>query len=167
VLDDSGARVILTLDHLRPELPASKAAILSLNSFGRERCATRPRLRGTPANLAYLAERVQPRLSGVMRNMHGPTETTIWSSTSVVRAGEPITIGRPLANTTIHIVDRHLQALPIGAGVTVDAPSRSHGLTSQEAPSNHAVRQSQDRAEMRRQAAQRMASLRMQSARSR
>jgi natural product biosynthesis luciferase-like monooxygenase protein len=61
-----------------------------------------------------LVDRIQPRLNGVLRNMYGPTETTIWSTTSVVEASTPITIGRPIANTTVHIVDRRLRPLPIG-----------------------------------------------------
>jgi natural product biosynthesis luciferase-like monooxygenase protein len=61
-----------------------------------------------------LVDRVLPHLQGVLRNMYGPTETTIWSSTSVVESSSPITIGRPITNTSIHIVDRRLRPLPIG-----------------------------------------------------
>jgi non-ribosomal peptide synthetase component F len=47
--------------------------------------------------------------------MYGPTETTIWSTVSpIVTAGEPITIGRPIANTDVFIVDALLQQNPIG-----------------------------------------------------
>ena len=47
--------------------------------------------------------------------MYGPTETTIWSTVSPIdAAGEPITIGRPIANTQVYIVDRHSQQNPIG-----------------------------------------------------
>jgi len=59
-------------------------------------------------------DRLQLRLKGVLRNMYGPTETTIWSTTSVVVAGAPISIGGPIANTRVHIVDRQLRRLPIG-----------------------------------------------------
>jgi amino acid adenylation domain-containing protein len=47
-------------------------------------------------------------------NMYGPTETTIWSTTCRLRVGEPVTIGRPIANTTLYILDSRLQPLPIG-----------------------------------------------------
>jgi thioesterase domain-containing protein/acyl carrier protein len=47
-------------------------------------------------------------------NMYGPTETTIWSAISPVRAGEPLTIGRPIANTTFYILDDALQPTPVG-----------------------------------------------------
>jgi acyl carrier protein len=47
--------------------------------------------------------------------MYGPTETTIWSATySVMNGGGTIPIGRPIANTQIHIVDRNLNPVPIG-----------------------------------------------------
>jgi amino acid adenylation domain-containing protein len=45
-------------------------------------------------------------------NMYGPTETTVWSSVSQVNRAGPITIGRPIANTRLYILDRNLQPLP-------------------------------------------------------
>ena len=62
-----------------------------------------------PANLV---ERLH--VPGTMLNMYGPTETTIWSTTSAVAPGERITIGKPVANTSIHIADRRQRALPVG-----------------------------------------------------
>ena len=48
-------------------------------------------------------------------NMFGPTETTIWSSIDRVESGdEDITIGRPIANTEMYILDSHLQPVPVG-----------------------------------------------------
>lgn len=53
---------------------------------------------------------------GELHNMYGPTETTIWSTTCrMMKADKNVSIGRPIANTQCHIVDRHLQPLPIGA----------------------------------------------------
>ena len=44
---------------------------------------------------------------GMLWNMYGPTETTIWSSTGPVEPGRhPISIGRPIANTRFHLLDR-------------------------------------------------------------
>src|SRR6185295_3903711 len=49
-------------------------------------------------------------------NMYGPTETTIWSSLAEVKAGtEPVTIGLPIDNTEIHLLDGFLQPVPAGA----------------------------------------------------
>ncbi len=48
-------------------------------------------------------------------NMYGPTETTIWSTTCKVRPGsEPVSIGRPIANTQVYVLDAHQQIVPIG-----------------------------------------------------
>jgi amino acid adenylation domain-containing protein len=48
-------------------------------------------------------------------NMYGPTETTIWSALwKVERGSGPITIGGPIANTEIYIVDANLNPVPIG-----------------------------------------------------
>ena len=47
-------------------------------------------------------------------NMYGPTETTIWSTVEEVVPGERITVGRPIANTQIHVVDERLRVVPIG-----------------------------------------------------
>ena len=56
-------------------------------------------------------------VSGEILNMYGPTETTVWSTTSKVSKGTDgrITIGRPIANTQIYIVDQLLRPRPIGA----------------------------------------------------
>ena len=61
-----------------------------------------------------LADDLRSRV-GVLWNMYGPTETTIWSSLTKVEAGpEPICIGRPIDNTDIHILDRHGEPVPVG-----------------------------------------------------
>lgn len=48
-------------------------------------------------------------------NMYGPTETTIWSSIAKVEIGAgPVSVGRPIDNTDIHILDRHREPVPAG-----------------------------------------------------
>jgi amino acid adenylation domain-containing protein len=48
-------------------------------------------------------------------NMYGPTETTIWSAASPVRAGpEVVTIGGPIANTEFYVLDKNGRPVPIG-----------------------------------------------------
>ena len=62
-----------------------------------------------------LLERLRTSYRGDIHNMYGPTETCIWSTTSSVGgADDPITIGRPVANTTVYVVDRSLRPLPVG-----------------------------------------------------
>jgi amino acid adenylation domain-containing protein len=48
-------------------------------------------------------------------NLYGPTETTVWSSAWRVEAGEaPISIGSPLANTRLYVLDKWLRVVPVG-----------------------------------------------------
>ncbi len=52
----------------------------------------------------------------VLWNVYGPTETTVWSSAAIIENdGQPITIGRPIANTTFYVLDTHMKPLPLGA----------------------------------------------------
>ncbi|MDM0105327.1 amino acid adenylation domain-containing protein [Variovorax sp. J22R24] len=69
---------------------------------------------GLPAHLAHsLLERC-----GELWNMYGPTETTIWSTLWRVEptrfAKRGVSIGQPIANTTVWIVDSRNQRCPIG-----------------------------------------------------
>jgi amino acid adenylation domain-containing protein len=41
-------------------------------------------------------------------NMYGPTETTVWSTVKLIRNDTDITIGRPIDNTQIYILDEKL-----------------------------------------------------------
>ncbi|MDJ0508497.1 MAG: amino acid adenylation domain-containing protein, partial [Crocosphaera sp.] len=48
-------------------------------------------------------------------NVYGPTETTIWSlSNCISNEREKITIGYPISNTEVYVLDTHLQPVPIG-----------------------------------------------------
>lgn len=48
-------------------------------------------------------------------NAYGPTEATVWSTVAEISTmSEKPPIGRPIANTKIYILDKHLQPLPIG-----------------------------------------------------
>ncbi|MGW7157950.1 amino acid adenylation domain-containing protein [Paenibacillus taichungensis] len=48
-------------------------------------------------------------------NMYGPTETTIWSTTKELHDPDSITIGNPIANTEVYIVDEQGAMLPHGS----------------------------------------------------
>lgn len=48
-------------------------------------------------------------------NVYGPTETTVWSTLERVQRDQAtIAIGRPIDNTEVYIVDKHLQLVPAG-----------------------------------------------------
>jgi len=57
------------------------------------------------------------QLGAELWNMYGPTETTIWSSVKkIVRGDAPVTIGKPIANTSIYMMDGSGQ--PVSTGLT-------------------------------------------------
>lgn len=60
-----------------------------------------------------LAAELLPRCNSLW-NMYGPTETTIWSCLSRVEPGSAISLGRPIANTQVYIVDEHGKLCPVG-----------------------------------------------------
>jgi amino acid adenylation domain-containing protein len=48
-------------------------------------------------------------------NAYGPTEATVWSTVAEIKSvSEKPFIGRPIANTEIYILDKHLQPVPVG-----------------------------------------------------
>ena len=47
-------------------------------------------------------------------NMYGPTETTVWSSGWEIEAGTAPSIGAPLWNTTLYVLDDRLRPVPPG-----------------------------------------------------
>ena len=62
-----------------------------------------------------LARSLAGTVGGKVMNMYGPTETTIWSSTEIIDpSDEAVSLGRPIANTDLFVVDRALQAVPVG-----------------------------------------------------
>ncbi|MEG2029038.1 MAG: amino acid adenylation domain-containing protein [Janthinobacterium sp.] len=61
-----------------------------------------------------LADGLLPRVAQLW-NLYGPTETTIYSTGEQVLPGEGlVTIGKPVSNTRVYLVDRHLQPVPVG-----------------------------------------------------
>jgi amino acid adenylation domain-containing protein len=59
-----------------------------------------------PPTLAHTLAATSPRVV----NLYGPTETTIWSTREWVRpAIDPATIGHPIRNTQVHVLDDRLR----------------------------------------------------------
>jgi amino acid adenylation domain-containing protein len=79
--------------------------------------AALPRLRVlTAAGEPCPAEAVQRWAPGrAFFNLYGPTETTIWATAARCEPGERIpSIGRPIANTRVYILDSRLAPVPVG-----------------------------------------------------
>jgi amino acid adenylation domain-containing protein len=48
-------------------------------------------------------------------NLYGPTEATIYATASrLAGVGEPVSIGRPIANTQAYLLDRNFNPVPVG-----------------------------------------------------
>lgn len=61
-----------------------------------------------------LADRLLAR-GGELWNMYGPTETTVWSSLQKIEPGdERITIGKPIAETQMYILDSSQRPVQVG-----------------------------------------------------
>jgi len=63
---------------------------------------------------ADLAVQVVKRCASLW-NLYGPTETTVWSTVGEVVLGDhSITIGRPLGNTQVYLLDKRGNPVPVG-----------------------------------------------------
>jgi amino acid adenylation domain-containing protein len=73
---------------------------------------------GGEALPGILAREIAQR-AGSAWNMYGPTETAVWSATRVLSSEDgdlpgSTPLGRPIANTRLHVLDRGLRPLPVG-----------------------------------------------------
>jgi amino acid adenylation domain-containing protein len=74
-------------------------------------------LLGGEAVPASLIHHLRQVFNGEIYNMYGPTETTIWSTTyRIAEPGSTISIGRPIANTQIYLLD--VEGKPVSVGET-------------------------------------------------
>ena len=64
-----------------------------------------------------LMEKFYECSDGVLMNMYGPTEATVFTTMQPLRVGEHITIGKPLQNTRTYVLDEQLQpVIPTACG---------------------------------------------------
>jgi amino acid adenylation domain-containing protein len=104
ILNNSGATIMQAT-------PASWKMLLAAGWQGSERLKI---LCGGEALPQQLANQL-PLRGAFVWNLYGPTETTIWSTLyQVDRKDESVSIGRPIANTQIYILDRYLMPVPVG-----------------------------------------------------
>ena len=124
----TGARVVLVTWEIATSGPALIDTIASTASPSCRRPPATWRLMldagwpGTPglkvlcggeALRSDLARRLLPCCAELW-NMYGPTETTVWSTCCRITDPAHISIGRPIANTDVHILDAQLQPVAIG-----------------------------------------------------
>ncbi len=77
-------------------------------------CSSLKILCGGEALPRDLANELMDRCS-CLWNVYGPTETTIWSTMMRLDSKEgPVSIGKPIANTTVYILDNEMKPTPVG-----------------------------------------------------
>lgn len=120
-----GGRIIVAENALElPDLPAAAEVTLvnTVPSAMRELV----RMRALPSSVRTVCLAGEPllvelvreiyKVSGVERvyDLYGPTETTTYSTWVLRRADGPYTVGRPIANTQVYLLDTHEQPVPVG-----------------------------------------------------
>ncbi|MBP2471127.1 amino acid adenylation domain-containing protein [Sinorhizobium meliloti] len=100
-------------------MQATPAAWRMLFDAGWEGAPDLSALCGGEALPSELASNLGRRVKS-LRNLYGPTETTIWATTFLTdtRIEAPhryVPIGRPIANTRLYVLDGHGQPVPFGA----------------------------------------------------
>jgi len=77
---------------------------------------------------AMLLEQLKNLTTADIYNMYGPTETTVWSSCALLKPGDKITAGKPIANTQIYVLDPQMELVPVG--VSGELYIGGHGVTA-------------------------------------
>ncbi|MDM5265145.1 non-ribosomal peptide synthetase [Bacillus wiedmannii] len=63
-----------------------------------------------------LVQKLKKVTKAKVYNLYGPTETTVWSTVQEIHSSnQMITVGKPISNVKIYIVDKYLNLQPIGA----------------------------------------------------
>ena len=116
--DDTVAALVARHGVTHLQCTPSLAAMLVADPADREALRhVRHLMLGGEALPTALAGELRELLPGRFTNMYGPTETTIWSLTHelVGAPGATMPIGKPIANTTVFVLDPDGQRLPVGA----------------------------------------------------
>ena len=76
--------------------------------------------------------------NGSIFNMYGPTETTVWSTIKNLTDEENVTIGEPIANTQVYILDKNniLQPLGVAGELCIGGESVTRGYWKMEGLTN-------------------------------
>jgi amino acid adenylation domain-containing protein len=120
-----GGAVILGDDALALASPPRSAAVTLINTVP-SAMAELLRLEAVPPSVRAINLAGEPLSSVMVAEIHahtearrvldlyGPSEDTTYSTCALRRAGEPATIGRPLDDTSIYLLDPRLEPVPSG-----------------------------------------------------
>jgi amino acid adenylation domain-containing protein len=109
-----GARLLRRLQEsaatVMQATPSSWRLLIGAGWQGEPRLAA---LCGGEALSGTLAAELHARAAAVW-NLYGPTETTVWSAVGRSLSGAAVTLGSPIANTTLYVLDPGLEPVPVG-----------------------------------------------------
>ncbi|HEX3989372.1 MAG TPA: amino acid adenylation domain-containing protein, partial [Verrucomicrobiae bacterium] len=71
-------------------------------------------LAGEPLQAAVVDQIYSETSANKVYDLYGPTETTTYSTFTLRKSGESATIGRPLANEQVYILDKQMRPMPVG-----------------------------------------------------
>lgn len=121
----SGGKVIIARDAL--ELPTLQTAEpVTLVNTVPSAMAELMRTGGVPTSVRTVCLAGEPLRTGLVQqiyqqqtiekvfDLYGPTEDTTYSTFALRSVGAPATIGRPIANTQIYLLDSYMQPVPVG-----------------------------------------------------
>ncbi|WP_338871405.1 amino acid adenylation domain-containing protein [Myxococcus stipitatus] len=122
-----GGRVILVDSalHLTEQASAATVTLINtvpsaitelLNAGGIPDTVRTINLAGEPLTQELVRRLHQETKAARVVNLYGPSETTTYSTFTPLPAepSEPVSIGGPVANTQVYVLDPHLQPVPVG-----------------------------------------------------
>ncbi len=95
--------------------PSRLQMCLGNEAFFRAAKEIRIVLLGGEALTQTLLDKFYEASGGVMMNMYGPTEATVFTTMAAVGPADPITVGRPLYNTRVYVLDEERRPVMPGA----------------------------------------------------
>ncbi|MBI3875438.1 MAG: amino acid adenylation domain-containing protein [Verrucomicrobia bacterium] len=93
-------------------VPSAAAELLRMNAIPAS--VTVVNLAGEPLKPALVDKLYAVGTVQKVYDLYGPSETTTYSTCALRRRGAPATVGRPIANTEIYLLDQNLQPVPVG-----------------------------------------------------
>jgi acyl-coenzyme A synthetase/AMP-(fatty) acid ligase/acyl carrier protein len=103
--DDADVRLINTV-------PSAIAELLRMD--GIPNSVATINLAGEPLAPALVDQLYDVPSVNRVNDLYGPSEDTTYSTWTTREAGQPASIGRPIANTRVYLLDAHLNPTPIG-----------------------------------------------------
>jgi amino acid adenylation domain-containing protein len=96
-------------------VPSAAKALIESNRLGKRLAVLNLAGEPLPRKLARAIHETCPDVR--LFNLYGPTEYTTYATFCEIKRGDdgPVSIGRPLSNTSVYLLDENLRLVPIGA----------------------------------------------------